>query len=116
VRRDSGEKQSIALSDLEVTVIELLDTIQVSLYDRAKDNLLRNTRAAATLDDMKAIFNEHGGFIETMWCGAPECEAKMKEEAGVTSRCIPFDQKRVGDNCIICGKPSETMVVWGVAY
>jgi len=116
VRRDNGAKQAILLSDIEQQVDELLDVVQNNLYKRAKDNLTQNTRSAATLDEMKAIFNMHGGFIETMWCGDPGCEVKMKEEVGVTSRCIPFDQRRVGDTCPICNKASDTMIVWGVAY
>jgi len=115
-RRDNGEKLPVPLSELENRVEELLDDIQKSLYARAKDNLTRNTRSAKTLDEMKAIQAADGGFVKTMWCGSRECELIMKEEAGVTSRCIPFDQERVGENCAVCGKPSDTMVVWGVAY
>jgi prolyl-tRNA synthetase len=115
-RRDSGEKQPIPLPDIEKRVNELLNDIQENLYRRAKDNLTQNTRTAATLDEVKAITGEHGGFIETMWCGSPECETKMKDEAGLSSRCIPFEQKRVGNTCPVCGKPSDLMVTWGVAY
>ena len=115
-RRDNGEKCPIPLSELEVRVKALLDDIQKNLYDRAKENLLSNTRPAATLDEVKAILDEHGGFIKTMWCGNLDCEMRMKEEAGVTSRCIPFEQESVADICPICQKPSDMMVVWGVAY
>ena len=115
-RRDTGEKQPIALSDVEKCVNELLDDIQKSLYARAKENLINNTRSAATLDEMKKVFEEHGGFINTMWCGSLGCEMKMRDEVGVTSRCIPFDQQKISDKCIICGAPSDKMVVWGVAY
>ena len=115
-RRDTGEKLSIPLSEVEKRVGELLEEIQNNLYKRAKDNLIQNSRSAATLDEMKTIFNEHGGFISTMWCGSQGCELKMKEEVGVTSRCIPFEQEKVGEVCPICNTPSDTMVVWGVAY
>jgi len=115
-RRDSGEKQPVPLAALESSVAELLEDIQKGLYARAKDNLTRNTRAAKTLDEVKAIQAAGGGFIKTMWCGAEECELKMKEEAGVTSRCLPFEQERMGDVCPICGKESDTMAIWGVAY
>ncbi|MCL2662171.1 MAG: proline--tRNA ligase [Oscillospiraceae bacterium] len=115
-RRDTGEKQAISLTELEKRVNELLEEIQTNLFTRAKENLKNNTRDAATLDEMKAIFNEHGGFINTMWCGSQECELKMREEAGVTSRCIPFDQKKVADTCPICKAKADTMVVWGIAY
>ena len=116
VRRDNGEKQPLPLTMLETGVEGLLDVIQKSLYARAKDNLTRNTRNAKTLDEVKTIQASDGGFVKTMWCLSRECELKMKEEAGVTSRCIPFDQERVGDVCPICGRPSDTMVIWGVAY
>jgi len=115
-RRDTGEKLPVPLAGFEARVPELLEDIQTSLYNRAKENLTRNTRAAATLDEVKAILAEHGGFVKTMWCESHECELKMKEETGVTSRCIPYEQERVGDICPICGKASDTMIVWGVAY
>ena len=116
VMRYSGEKIPVALPDLEEKVKSFLDDIQASLYNRAKENLTRNTRNAATLEDVKAILEEHGGFVNTMWCGGLDCEMKMKEDAGVTSRCIPFEQEKVGAVCPICKTPSDTMVVWGVAY
>jgi len=115
-RRDTGEKIFIPLAELEGKVNELLEDIQKNLFARAKENLVNNTREAATLDELKSIVNEHGGFINTMWCGSRECELKMRDEAAVTSRCIPFEQKRVGEVCPVCGAPSDIMVVWGVAY
>jgi len=115
-RRDTGEKQPVSLQDVEKRIPELLDEIQNNLFNRAKENLVKNTRNAATLEEIKSVFNEHGGFINTMWCGSQECEMKMKEEVGVTSRCIPFEQTKVAETCPICGNPSDTMVVWGVAY
>jgi len=115
-RRDTGDKLPVPLPELETRVPKLLEDIQNSLYARAKDNLTRNTRNAATLDEMKAILADHGGFVKTMWCGSPQCELKMKEETGVTSRCIPFEQERIGDECPICGKASDIMIVWGIAY
>ena len=114
--RFSGEKLAVALPELEKKVKELLEVIQKSLYDKAKENLTKNTRNAKTVDEAKAIMEEHGGFINTMWCGSQECEIQMKEQVGVTSRCIPFAQEKVGEVCPICGQASDTMVVWGVAY
>jgi len=115
-RRDSGEKLPIPLTELEARVPALLEDIQNSLYARAKDNLTRNTRPASTLDEAKELLAQHGGFVKTMWCGSHDCELKMKEETGVTSRCIPFKQERVGETCPVCGTASDTMIIWGVAY
>ena len=116
VRRDSGGKTFVSLDGIEETVAKMLDDIHDGLYARAKRNLEENTFSAFSLDEAKAIQEEKGGFIKTMWCGSLECEMKMKEEAGMTSRCIPFAQERLGDTCAICGKPAQKMIYWGVAY
>ena len=50
------------------------------------------------------------------WCGALDCELKMKEQAGVASRCMPLEQEKVGETCVCCGKPAKHMIYWGVAY
>ena len=73
-----------------------------------------------TADELRAKTKElqerNGGYIKTMWCGELECELKMKEVAGMSSRCIPFAQENLGDTCPCCGKPASKMVYWGVAY
>ena len=46
-----------------------------------------------------------------MWCGDIECEEKIKEITG-TSRCIPFEQEKVSDTCVCCGKTAKDMVYW----
>ena len=116
VRRDSGEKVFVSLDGIEDTVAQMLDSIHDGLYARARKNLEDNTYPCATLEEVKEKMAERGGFAKAMWCGDLECEIKMKEDAGVSSRCIPFEQEHLGDVCAVCGKPAKHMVVWGVAY
>ena len=116
VRRDNGEKITIALDELETRVPALLDEIHDGMFAKAKANLDNNTFPASSLEETKEIVETKGGFVKTMWCGSLECELAMKEKAGVTSRCIPFVQDHIGDVCAVCGKPSDTMIIWGVAY
>ena len=71
---------------------------------------------AYSLEEAKELQEKHGGFIKTMWCGEEACELKMKDVAGMSSRCIPFRQEHLGDVCPICGKPANKMIYWGVAY
>ncbi|MBQ2794605.1 MAG: proline--tRNA ligase, partial [Oscillospiraceae bacterium] len=61
------------------------------------------------------IANSGNCFIKSMWCGDRECEEKLKEVAGVSSRCIPFEQEHIEDVCPVCGKPAAKMVYWGKA-
>ena len=116
VRRDTREKIVCPLSGLETTVAELLETIQKDMYERAKEHRDAHTYDAQTLDEMKDIVAKHPGFIRAMWCGDRACEDKIKEEAGITSRCIPFHQVKVGEKCVCCGRPASKMLYWGVAY
>ena len=47
---------------------------------------------------------------------ATECEDKIKEDTGATSRCMPFKQEILSEKCVCCGKPATKMVYWGRAY
>ena len=66
--------------------------------------------------EFTSIVNTKPGFIRAMWCGDRACEDKMKELAGVTSRCIPFGEDAIGDTCVCCGKKADKLVYWGKAY
>ena len=116
VRRDSGEKTTVPLAELTQRVPELLDAVQKGLYEKAKLNLEEHIFAAHSIEEARALQEEHGGFIKTMWCEDPECEKRMKDEAGMSSRCMPFAQEHLGDTCAICGRPAKKMIYWGVAY
>ena len=116
VRRDTHEKVTVSLSELEAKVGEMLETIQKDMYEKARKHRDSHTYTALTLDELKDIAENKPGFIKAMWCGCQECEEKLKEEAGVTSRCMPFAQEKLSDTCVYCGKPATKMVYWGKAY
>ena len=56
-----------------------------------------------------------GGF-EGMGEAALPWLQRVKEETGMPSRCIPFEQEHIADTCPVCGKKADKMVVWGIAY
>ena len=116
VRRNDGEKTVVALADLEQAVAEQLELVHKGMFEKAKKNLTDHIYEAHSLEEAKKLQEENGGFIKTMWCGELDCELKMKEEAGMSSRCMPFEQENLGDTCPICGKPAKKMIYWGVAY
>lgn len=116
VRRDTLEKIECDIDGIEKTVRELLPQIQQDMFDRAKRHLEEHTYTASNKEEFEKIFSEKNGFVKAMWCGSQECEDKIKEMYGVTSRCIPFTQEQVGQTCVCCGKPAKKMVYWGKAY
>ena len=116
VRRNDGEKTVVALADLESAVSEQLRLVHDGMFEKAKKNLDEHIFAASSIEEAKALQERNGGFIKTMWCGDLQCELDMKEKAGMSSRCIPFKQEKLGEVCACCGKPARHMIYWGVAY
>ena len=116
VRRDNREKYFVSLDELETKIPELLKAVRDGLYEGALENRERRTYTAHSLDEFIELANTKSGFIKSMWCGDRACEDKLKEVAGVSSRCIPFEQEQIGDTCPVCGKHADKMVYWGKAY
>ena len=116
VRRDTGEKITVSLDELEAKVAELLDTIQKDMLEVARAHRDAHTYTAKNWDEFVDIVNNKPGFIKAMWCGETECEENIKAETGATTRCMPFEQENLGDTCVCCGKPAKKMVYFGRAY
>ena len=116
VRRDSGEKIFVSLDELETKIPELLEAVRDGLYQKAIDRRAAMTFTAKDYAELKDIADNKPGFIKAMWCGDRECEDKLKDELGITSRCIPFEQEHLSDTCVCCGKPAKHMLYWGKAY
>ncbi len=86
-----------------------------------------NTKTIDSKDEFHAYFTApktarendptpiHGGFALTHFDGDPALEAKIKDELGVTVRCIPLAPGEPG-TCPFTGKPSAKRVVWAKAY
>lgn len=115
-RRDTREKTAVSIDDVEEKVMSILDDIQKSLFEKAKKLMEQKIYCAKNMDEMKDIADNKPGFVKAMWCGSRECEDKIKETAGLTSRCIPFEQENVSDTCVCCGKKASKMVYWGKSY
>ncbi|MFE8702937.1 proline--tRNA ligase [Cytobacillus sp. FJAT-54145] len=115
-RRDTGEKITVPVEGIEEKVRSILLDIQESLLQKAKDHREEKTSIAQNLLEFKETITQHAGFIKAMWCGDQACEDQIKEETGATSRCMPFEQEKVGESCVCCGKEAEQLVYWAKAY
>jgi prolyl-tRNA synthetase len=115
-RRDTGKKITVSMDDLEFRLEQLLDEVQNHLLDRAKNRRNEKTSTASRFEEFKQILEEKSGFIKAMWCGDRACEDRIKEETGATSRCIPFEQEVLSNQCVCCGKDTSLMVYWAKAY
>ena len=115
MRRDTLEKQSLSLDGIEDTVVNLLDDIQQSIYNKALKHREECTYSVDTWEDFKEQI-EKGGFVLAHWDGTTETEEKIKEETKATIRCIPMDGKDEDGKCIYTGKPSKRRVIFARNY
>ncbi|MGN0380230.1 MAG: proline--tRNA ligase anticodon binding domain-containing protein, partial [Butyrivibrio sp.] len=116
VRRDTREKTVVPIEQIADRLGEVLDKMQSDMLERARNHRDAHTYVAHNYDEFKDTVANKPGFIKAMWCGDLECELKIKEDTTATSRCMPFEQEKVSDVCVCCGKPAKKLVYWGKAY
>jgi prolyl-tRNA synthetase len=122
VRRDTLEKKPLPLDEnLGVAIRNLLDEIQIGLFEKAKAFREQNTREVSTFDEFKEQVEK--GFAIAYWDGTAETEAKIKEETKATIRCLPTDAAYIAKyklhesgTCVYSGKPASQKVIFAKAY
>lgn len=119
-RRDKAYKDRSLQSRQEfiATVIQQLDEMQANLLSRAKKFQMQNT---VTINDAKEFYHFFkegpGGFAIAHWNGDAKIEARIKQELGVTIRCIPFDNnKSEKGKCIFTNEMNSQLVIFAKAY
>lgn len=114
VRRDTFDKQSVSIDDIEATIPALLDEIQTNMFEIARTFRDSHTADVFNMDELEQQVN--GGYARAMWCGEQACEDLIKEKYSATSRCMPFDQTPIAETCVCCGKPAKKLIYFAKAY
>ncbi len=115
-RRDTKEKQVVAIDSAVDHIHQLMTDIQENIYNKAFEFRKDNTTEVSSYDDFKKVLDTKAGFVMAHWDGTAETEDKIKEETKATIRCIPLDFKEEEGKCIYSGKPSKGRVVFARAY
>ncbi|MDH1601490.1 proline--tRNA ligase [Empedobacter sp. GD03739] len=116
-RRDTLEKQFIALDDVSTEVEKLLEDIQTNLFQKASDFRDTHTTETTTFEEFKDIIENKGGFVSALWDGTEETEEAVKNATKATIRCIPqaFETPTEGVD-VFSGKPAKYRVLYAKAY
>jgi prolyl-tRNA synthetase len=129
-RRDKPhrDRASIPRERFIDEIDRMLDEIQENLFQRALSFRQQHTRRIDDKQEFVDFFTPrnrekpeiHGGFSLSHWCGSSGCEADIKDELGVTIRCVPLDGQLEGiddkGRCVYCGGASAQRVVFAKAY
>jgi prolyl-tRNA synthetase len=116
VRRDTGEKKAIKITQLKKEIQKMFDTMQKNLLNKSKKLILDNIIEAKDMGDLiKAIQNKK--IAKAKFCNTIECEDWIKDKTGgATTRGIPLDSKKPSGKCIHCNKPAKVWVYIAKAY
>ena len=116
-RRDLLEKNTHNLDEgFPQMISDLLEEIQISIFNRAQTFKQENTHKADSYDEFKDIIENKGGFVYAHWDGTAETEEKIKNETKATIRCIPLEEDTEEGKCILTGNPSMRRVVFAKSY
>jgi prolyl-tRNA synthetase len=116
VRRDTGEKLFVSQDSLLDELKRLLDEIQKNMFVKAKAFFDENSHQAETLEQLTDIITNQRGYVLSGWCGSADCEKKVKEASGATSRNIPFNPPAQMKTCVVCGQDAKHTVWFAKSY
>ena len=114
-RRDTMTKETVSFDGIVETIQSLLKEIQDTIYQKALNFRLENTREVNTWEEFKEEIKKPG-FLLCHWDGTAETEEKIKAETKATIRCIPLEGDKTPGTCIYTGKPSSQRVIFAIAY
>ncbi len=115
-RRDTLEKETLQITDIENKIEHLLEQIQDNLYQRALSFREDNTHTVDSWEEFKDVIENKGGFVYAHWDGTSETEERIKTETKATIRTIPLEAANEDGKCIYSGKPSNKRVVFAKNY
>jgi prolyl-tRNA synthetase len=115
-RRDTKEKSSLPMEGLAARIQDLLDEIQVNIYQKALRFREGHTTEVNSYDEFKQVLDSKGGFVLAHWDGTSETEERIKEETKATIRCIALDSPEEEGTCMVTGRPSKRRVHFARAY
>ena len=114
-RRDTLEKETYQMTDIDTKIENLLVQIQDNIYKKAFSFRAENTFHVDTWDEFKDQI-EKGGFVFAHWDGTSETEQAIKEETKATIRAIPLNNPQEEGKCVYSGKPSKEKVIFAKSY
>ena len=115
MRRDTLEKETIALDGIENHVQQLLSDIQQNIYQKTLSYRNERIYECDNYDEFKQRIKQ-GGFFLCHWDGTEETEARIKEDTQATIRCVPFGFDQTPGTDMVSGKPAKCRVIIARAY
>ena len=115
MRRDTLEKEERSCDGIVEYVKQLLDDIQVAIFEKARKYRDERIYECENYEEFKERIKD-GGFFLCHWDGTAETEAQIKEETQATIRCVPFAFEQTPGTDMVSGKPAKYRVLIARSY
>ena len=115
MRRDTLEKETVAIDGIVERVENLLEEIQQNIFAKAKAFRDAHIYECDNYKEFKTRVKD-GGFFLCHWDGTAETEAQIKEETQATIRCVPFGVEQTPGVDMVSGKPAKCRVIIARSY
>ena len=115
VRRDTAKKTAISQADAVPQIVGILDEIQRSLLQKARETQDKLTTSATDMTRFKHAIESTGGFVKAFLSEKNDCEDKIHQETGATVRIVPLKETAKG-KCVYCGAENSREVYFARSY
>lgn len=113
-RRDTLDKESIAMDGIAQATVQLLEEIQQHMYAKSLAFRDSHVRECHNMEEVaQALDNKC--FAKIVWDRNPADEAMLKEKLQATVRVMLEDEKPFQTKCTLCGEECEEPTVTLVA-
>ncbi|MDR1234887.1 MAG: proline--tRNA ligase [Mycoplasmataceae bacterium] len=113
IRRDNGQKITVALKNIVKVIDEQVHAYQISIYQKANDRLNSSIIDVHNLEEFNnAIQNKK--IAKAAWGGSLDDEKLLKEQTGATPRCIL--SKANNERCFFTNKSATHIIYFARAY
>ena len=112
VRRDTGKKEFVKLSDIDKAVEKTLDDIQSSLLKKAKKFMNDSIVEVKSCEDFQKAIKDKK-LVKILHCAQEKCEIEIQDKTSATSRCIVG---KGSGKCVHCGNKADSIILFGRNY
>src|SRR3989344_83180 len=118
VRRDTGKKEFVKITDLAKHIESELEAMQTDMFTKAKKFLTENTVHAKSWSEFEKAIKAKK-LIVMLWCCIEKCAQDIKEKTeGAKCLNLPFEENKTAtkDKCVHCGKPASAVALFAKSY
>ena len=115
--RISDKKEFIPEEGLVKEIEKLLNEMQQTLFDKAKEKIKEQTVEVNDFKEFEKAIKKRK-LIRAKWCGETQCEDWIKSKTGASTRCVLLEELNTTPEgkCVHCEKEAKNWMYFSKSY